>query len=531
MVHSPSVERIGSRREDLAQLALHSKFTDVQNQAVSITGSQLGGGRSQKKGAEPLGSLTLTVLSDAEIETMHDRTLDVFEKTGIRVTHAEALGRLAAAGAEVEESSGLVRFDRRLVRELLDRAPSVVIETGLNGKRMEVGGENRYYLSLVLDPFIIEYGGGPRRPVLEDVRRHTIIGESLDRISSMMRMEFPVADVPEPDSYYKTMEVFLRHTTKHTAVYPTSEENCRDWMDVMSVIAQAAGVDVESTPLMSIAMAVTSPLQIHGPNIEIMKMAMERCYPILSTICPIAGTTSPYSLAGTMLVSNVEALAAVLITQIYKPGHPVLYGIGPSVTDMRTGHDLYYKAEKMIFKIAATQMGTFYGLPISGEAGGTLTYRADVQNGAESMAYLLAAVAGGQHIIGGLGSLHNANGMSAEQIIMQCGLADMAEYCARGLEVSEAKLGFDSLKRVQPGGSFLTDDLTLGLLRSNEFFESPYFDLTGGYADGAPGMVAIAHQTAADLVANYAPTVPHRVVEAITRFFADKYRDKKLAVR
>lgn len=132
---------------------------------------------------------------------------------------------------------------------------------------LEVGDDNRYYLSLILDPFIIGYNSGPRRPVLEDVRRHTIIGESLDRINAMMRMQFPVADIPEPDSCYKTMEVFVKHTTKHTAVYPTSEENFKDWMDVMAVIAAVAGLDVEKTPLMTVAMAVTSPLQVHGPNI------------------------------------------------------------------------------------------------------------------------------------------------------------------------------------------------------------------------------------------------------------------------
>jgi hypothetical protein len=42
-----------------------------------------------------------------------------------------------------------------------------------------------------------------------------------------MRMQFPVSDLPETDNYAKTMEVFLYHTTKHTAAYPTSVENCR----------------------------------------------------------------------------------------------------------------------------------------------------------------------------------------------------------------------------------------------------------------------------------------------------------------
>jgi trimethylamine--corrinoid protein Co-methyltransferase len=476
-----------------------------------------------------MSRLLMKVMSDAEIEALHERTLDVYEKVGIRITHTETLRKLAHIGADVNETSGIVRFERGLVHDLLDLAPAVAMETGLNGARMEVGGRNRFYLSLVLDPFIVEYQGKPRPPVLEDVRRHTIIGESLGRVTSLMRMQYPVVDVPEPDSYYKTMEVFLTHTTKHVAVYPTSEQNCRDWMDVAAVIAEAAGLDVLTTPLLSVAMAVTSPLVIHGTNVEIMKMAMERCYPVISTVCPMAGTTSPYSVAGTLLSSNVEALAPVLITQAHKPGHPVFYGIGPSVTDMRTGHDRYYGAEKMIYKLAGTQMGKFYNLPISGEAGGSLTYRADVQNGAESLAYLLASFAGGQNVIGGLGSLHNANGMSAEQIIMQCGLADMAEYLARGLDFSEARLGVASIERTQPGGTFLTDDLTLELLRGNEFFESPYFDMSGGYTDNAPGMYQIAHETAEQLVGEYEATVPGCVVEAIHRFFAKKYQDRRLA--
>jgi trimethylamine--corrinoid protein Co-methyltransferase len=461
-----------------------------------------------------MGILSLRVLSDAEIERIHQKTLDVLANVGAKITHEEALQRLAGAGARVETASGTVRFPRELVGELLARAPSEAIYTGLNGKLLRLGGDRRYYLSLILDPVIVDYKEGLRRPVLEDVRRHTILGESLDRVDAMMRMQYPVSDVPEPECYDRTMEVFLCHTTKHVSAYPTSVTNCRQWMDVMAVIADAAGLPVDTTPLLSVAMAVTSPLQIHGPNIEIMKMAMERCYPIISTVCPMAGTTSPYSLAGTVLAANVEALLPVLIAQVFKPGHPVLYAVGPSVTDMRSGHDLYYRVEKMLFKTAGIQMGKFYRLPVAGEAGGTLTHRADVQNGAESALYLLAAIAGGQNLIGGLGSLHNANGMSAEQIVMQCGLADMVEYVARGIDVGDPKLGFESLLRVGPGGNFLTDDLTLG-----EFFDSPLVDLTGGYTDQSPGMLEIAHRKVVELVDNYRPTVPEKVREAIGRFF------------
>ena len=475
-----------------------------------------------------MSELILRALSDAEVEKLHEKTLELFESVGVFIGHEETLKLLKKAGARVEETSGRVRFPGAMARELLAMAPPVAKETGLNGRVLNVGGRNRYYLSLILDPFIVDYHDGLRRPMLEDVRRHTIIGESLGRVNSMMRMQFPVSDIPDPDCYYKTMEVFLCHTSKHTAIYPTSEENCRDWMDAMGVIAEAAGLDVEKTPLLSVAMAVTSPLQMHGPNVEIMKMAISRCYPIISTVCPMAGTTAPYSIAGTVLIANAEALLPVLIAQCYKPGHPVFYSVGPSVTDMKSGHDLYYRAEKMLFKLVGVQMGKFYNLPVAGEAGGTLTHRADVQNGAESMAYLLAAMSG-QNVIGGLGSLHNANGMSAEQIVMQCGLVDMAEFLSRGVDASDYKLALDSIARVGPGGNFLTDSLTIEQLRSEEFFRSPYVDLTGGYAPETPGMYEIAHQEVERLVSQHRPAVPKRVQEAIRSHFRTKYRDAAVA--
>ncbi len=472
--------------------------------------------------------LTLSLLSPDEIEIIDHGSLKLIEDTGFRTAHPETLKLFKKVGAVVHENTGSVRIPSALTRELLSRAPDTAEETGLNGRVLKAGGKNRYYMSLILDPFVVDWDEGIRAPRLEDVRRNTMVGESLDRVNSMMRMEYPVSDISEPDSCYKTMETFLCNTTKHTAVYPVSEKNCRDWMDVAAVIADSAGLPVKETPLLSIAMAVTSPLQIHPPNIEIMKQAMERCYPIIPTVCPMAGTTSPYSVAGTFIQANVESLLPVLVAQLYQPGHPVFYGIGPSVTDMKTGRDLYYRTEKMLFKIMANQMGEYYHLPTSGEAGGTLTHRADPQNGAESILYLLASHGTRQNIIGGLGSLGNANGMSTEQIIMQCGLVDMVEYLARGVDLSEEKLALDSIRSVGPGGNFLEDKLTLSLLRDKtEFFDSSYFDLSGGY--NGIGIHEKAHQIAADLVSRYNQGVPGKTREAIGNFFYDKYRDKSTA--
>jgi trimethylamine--corrinoid protein Co-methyltransferase len=270
---------------------------------------------------------------------------------------------------------------------------------------------------------------------------------------------------------------------------------------------------------MSMAVAVTSPLTLHGVNAELLQLAIDHSLPVLPTVCPMAGSTSPYTVAGTMLVSNVETLLPVLVAQALKPGHPVFYMIGPSVTDLRKGHDLYYKAEKMLFKSMATQMGKFYRLPVAGETAGTMTWRYDPQNGAEGMLYLLASVAGGQNFFGGLGSCHNANGMSAEQIILQCGMVDQAEYVARGVSLSPHELGIESIRAAGPGGNFLTDELTLEFLRGDQFFRTPQFDYAGGYT-ASKGAVEMAHESVEQMVKTWRPALPESTRAELESYFA-----------
>ena len=117
--------------------------------------------------------------------------------------------------------------------------------------------------------------------------------------------------------------------------------------------------------------------------------------------------------------------------------------------------------------------------------------------------------------------------MSAEHIIMQCGLADMVEFMSRGIRTDAKHMGVDAIERVGVGGNFMADDLTMDLLRGDEFFESEFLDLSGGYVEDSPGMYEMAHNKAEELCAGYTSDVPGSVHEAIQRFFHDKYQDKQ----
>ena len=65
----------------------------------------------------------LRVLSDNEIEQVHERTLSLLATTGVRVDTEHGRKILKEAGADVDSGANIVRFPRSLVEECLQLAP------------------------------------------------------------------------------------------------------------------------------------------------------------------------------------------------------------------------------------------------------------------------------------------------------------------------------------------------------------------------------------------------------------------------
>lgn len=457
------------------------------------------------------------VLSEAQIEQIREAARTHIERHGFVVQHAALLARAKTRGATVDETSGRVRLSRSLQAELMATVPARYMIGNILGETWEIGGDNQYGMAIVTDPWIIDYAtGDPRHPCREDVRRHTIIAEQLEPVVAISRMDYPVTDVPGPTSSLRALEIHLLHHTRHYQVMAADLDSFAQWREIAGILARGGTV----SRLITAAVAVGSPLVLNELNAELLQRAVAEGFAVVPTVCPMAGSTAPYSLAGTLLQSHIEVLMVALLSQVLQPGHPVEYFSGLSVTDLQNGNDLYYTMDKVLWKIAAVQLGKAERMPTGAECGGTLTHRYDPQAGAEGMLFMLAAHSSSANIIAGFGSCHNAVGMSAEMMVIQQAYWRAARHLTRGIRTDELRLGTASLERVGPGGQFLDDELTVELMRSDEFFRDVVFDLSGGQGDSRP-MLVQAHDRVEQLVAGYASRVPGDIQENLRRYFHD----------
>jgi trimethylamine--corrinoid protein Co-methyltransferase len=334
-------------------------------------------------------------------------------------------------------------------------------------------------------------------------------------------MDFPLEDVPGPISSLRAMEEWALGHDKHFYNMATDMVRYRHYLALAEILFD--GRDPGGAA-MTIAVGSLSPLACSSLNADFLLDACTHGFPVVPTVCPIAGMTSPYTIAGTLLQSNVEVIALAALTQAARRGHPYLYASGLSVGHMRSTHDMYYTLDKVLWKTGAVQLGKAYQMPVAAECGGSMTHRYDQQNGAEGILFMLGALSSGAHLLSGIGSTFNAVGMSAEMMLIHTAWLAASQYLQRGIRTDDLRLAVENIERAGPGGNFLLDDLTLRFLRSDEFFSHALVDYTGGSEPGAPSLLARAHRRAEEIARDARSPHSEALQERIRRYFTDEYR-------
>lgn len=463
--------------------------------------------------------MKIKVLSENQIEEIKQLTEEIIANVGFKVEHDGLLKIAAKAGAIVDETSQIVKIPAKLLRELLSRVPKSYIVKGIDKKEYHIGEDSQYIASIVTDPWIIDYKTRePRRPSLDDVRRNTILSQKNEQVAMISRMDFPVTDYNGAESSYKALELHLLNHAKHYSVFVTSMESLQQWLEIGQILLQ--GGELSNSGLMTVAVAVISPLKLVRFNCEILLEAAARNFAVIPTICPMSGTTSPYTKDTTLLQGNVENIFLAAMTQMINSGNPFLYAFGPSVSNMNTGHDLYYTMDKILWKVATAELAKSYCIPTSAECGGTMSHRYDMQSGAESMLFMLTAQNSGAAILAGVGSCYNANGLSSEMIVIQSAWLEVAKFLSRGINMEYLRQGIESIKTQKHGGNFMVDNLTMKILGSSEFFENDLFDISGGY-EHSVSMLEKAHQKVEELTEGYESPLPEKLQEDLKRYFHD----------
>jgi trimethylamine--corrinoid protein Co-methyltransferase len=190
---------------------------------------------------------------------------------------------------------------------------------------------------------------------------------------------------------------------------------------------------------------------------------------IIHSACTL-GLTGPITIAGSLVISNATTLAGICLAQLVNPGTPLVYGLGGSPVDMRTGGYVNASPEDAKHIAIASAMGKYYHMPCRGQGALTESFCLDYQAGMESAVMLTVAALSGIHVgLHNCGTFGSMLAMSFEKFIADEDLCGAVKALMKPLELTDDALALDLIREMGTAGNYLMQDHTLNRCRT-EFF-------------------------------------------------------------
>jgi trimethylamine--corrinoid protein Co-methyltransferase len=276
------------------------------------------------------------------------------------------------------------------------------------------------------------------------------------------------SDVSERLRDIYAVEAIIRNTGKNVDATPYDDTS---YKYVIQLVEALVGEEqLKKNPTITCSASPTSPLQFSSEVTKVLKRATEHRLPIAILPCPLAGATSPVTLAGTLVQQNAEMLAGLVIVQLLNPGNPFMYSPRCIPLDMSTGQACD-GIEAALMSAGCVQLAKYYGFPSDVYGLDTDSKTLDEQLAFEkALGGLLPAMAGA-HMLSGAGCVESGITVSYEQLVIDDEIFGMIFRAVRGIDVNEEKLASEVIMKVAlESSNFLQQQHTLKHFRSEYYF-------------------------------------------------------------
>jgi len=445
----------------------------------------------------PRGKVAFHMFRKNDLDSLHWGTLDVLENAGIKIFSKECLKLLEDAGCAVDYDRSSARIPGQLVEESIRKAKKNITLFARNPKYdVVLDGRRTYCTTDGNGTSVMDFRTGQRR--MSNSADLAMVGQVANALDSA-HVFWPCVscqDVPDYIRHVVDLKVALSSIEKHVQVETTSHRREAKWLVKIGAALAGDEKELRRKPIFSSMHCPFSPLQLDGGSTEGALEIARAGVPISFYGMPQAGATGPVTLAGSIIVNNAEVLAGLTMAQLAAPGSPFIYGTGGAAFDMRTMTWAGGGPERALISAGAGELAHHYGFAIL--CGGIVTSAKlpGPQACYEKMSSGMPQFYAGCDMVAGLGLLDDVTMLSYEQMVIDDEMAKIMARLAYGVTVDDEHLAVDLIKKVGPGGTYLSERHTMQWLNKEHFITDITDRRTGDKwdADGRKSVVERARE-------------------------------------
>jgi trimethylamine--corrinoid protein Co-methyltransferase len=236
-----------------------------------------------------------------------------------------------------------------------------------------------------------------------------------------------------------------------------------DGIDIMAISRGKTREDILNEPSVLTIISVNSPRRFDEAMSDGLMAMSEHGQAVVVTPFTLMGAMTPVSLAAALTQQNAEALSGIVLTQLTRPGAPVVYGAFTSNVDMRSGAPAFGTPENARATLAAGQLARLYHLPYRA-SNSSASNVVDAQAAYESQMSIWSAVMGHANFVyHGAGWMEGGLTASFEKFILDVEMLQMMAMTIAPVPVNAQEIaeGLDAISKVPTGGHFFGAEHTL----------------------------------------------------------------------
>ena len=412
-------------------------------------------------------------LSDGAVLKIHETAMRLLAEIGLADAPPSGVEILTRAGCTLSEHGRLL-FPRALVEDTLAKAARHFVLHGQNPRHdMEPWGKKVYFGTAGAAVSIVDTEGAYRESLITDLYDIGRIVDVLDHVHFFQRAVVP-RDIPDPyEMDFNTCYASVMATTKHVGSSWVDPKHLAASFEMLHLIAGGERQWRERPFVSQSNCFVVPPMKFAYDACRCLELAVAGGMPVLLLSAGQAGATAPAALAGALAQEVAEVLAGLVYVNAIKPGHPAIFGTWCFVSDLRTGAMSGGSPEQALLSAAAGQMAHFYDLTGGTASGMTDSKVPDEQAGAEkALNHALVGNAGANLIYESAGMHASLLGYSLESLIIDNDIIGATQRTIKGIDVSDEKLSFETIKDVclNGPGHYLGSGQTLQLMQTDYLY-------------------------------------------------------------
>jgi trimethylamine--corrinoid protein Co-methyltransferase len=424
------------------------------------------------KGYKKLNRRPLTrvkVVTDAVLTRIHDATVKILEETGIKCFHEGALEIFKKHGVKVDEN--IVFIPRKIVEKAIESAPSTFKWSGRNEEHSIMVGEEYPLFKTACSrgmTTVYDLNNGARKGTLQDHINMTQLFHSSDVCDIAGGYAIDPAELSSHEKHLHILMQVLKNTDKPFHVFTGDKTN--HIRQIIEMIEIAIGKNqLEKNHYACATGSPLSPLCLSPVMTEAIIEFSKQKQIVNVASCVIGGVSGPIRLLGQVLLENTEIISGLVLSQLVRPGTPVIMEPTGSTANMKTAAYIGGTPECMLRTIPSIQMALdLYHLPVRTISGMSDSKLVDGQAAFESMQNtLLASLSGCSILDCAFGNIESLISTAYEKIIIDEEIINRCKCICEGIDVSEEALSLDVIQEcAHDGGKYIAHQSTFEHFRN-----------------------------------------------------------------